>query len=374
VLLADRIARLYAPVVHICAASTFLVWFVLLQRGLEPSLLAACAVLIITCPCALALAVPAVQVIATSRLMQAGILLKSPTALERLAAVDTVVFDKTGTLTAPYLRLLDGAPPVALAAAAALAANSRHPLCRALVHAAGATRPALAVVEFPGQGLLASAAEGETRLGSRAFCGLPATDGTRAELCLVRPGKPPVVFTFDEQMRADAACTADTLRGAHLKLRIISGDREAAVSRVAAALGITDWLAGQSPVHKAETVAALRGQGHAVLMVGDGLNDGPCLASATVSAAPATAADISQTVADVVFQGELLAPVAIVLRMARRARSAIRQNIAFSLLYNVLMLPLAACGAVTPWVAALAMSSSSIIVILNALRLQGRRL
>lgn len=370
VLLADRIARLYAPVVHICAASTFLVWFGLLQRGLEPSLLAACAVLIVTCPCALALAVPAVQVIATSRLMQAGILLKSPTALERLAVVDTVVFDKTGTLTAPHLRLRDGAPTEALAAAAALAASSRHPLCRALVYAAGPIRPAPAVVEFPGEGVSSVTDDGEARLGSRAFCGLTASDGTSAELCLVRTGRPPAVFTFDEQMRADASAIANTLRAAKLQLRIISGDREAAVARVAAALGITDWRAGQSPVRKAEAVATLRAQGHAVLMVGDGLNDGPSLASATVSAAPATAADISQTVADIVFQGEALAPVAAVLKMAKRARTAMRQNLALSIAYNALMVPLAACGYITPWLAALAMSSSSILVMLNALRLQ----
>ena len=374
VILADRVARLYAPVVHACAATTFLVWWVLLQRGLEPSLLAACAVLIITCPCALALSVPAVQVIATSRLMRAGILLKSPTALERLATVDTVVFDKTGTLTAPSLCLVGGAPAADLARAAAMAASSRHPLCRALVASAGAGPAAAAVIEHPGQGLRHTGSDGETRLGSREFCGLPPSEAATAALCMTRPGGTPVIFTFAETLRPDAAATVAALRADALDIRILSGDQTAPVARVAEALGIAAWQATLSPVEKAARITALRQSGHAVLMVGDGLNDGPCLASATVSAAPASAADISQTVADVVFQGQGLGPVAAVLRMARRARAATYQNIGFSMGYNLLMLPLAACGYVQPWLAALAMSGSSVLVMLNALRLQRGRL
>jgi Cu2+-exporting ATPase len=369
VVLADRIARLYAPAVHISAAATFVAWFGLLHRGFEPSLLAACAVLIVTCPCALALAVPAVQVVMTSRLMRSGILLKSPTALERLAAVDMVVFDKTGTLTAPSLRLVGCAPARALAEAAAIAANSRHPLCRALLRGAPITLPAEGVVEHAGRGLARMTNTGEIRLGSRAFCGV-AGAGEAAELCLTKPGAPPVIFRFDEELRPGAVATAAALRRAGVQVRIASGDNRLSVARVAATLGVASWQAELSPVGKASLISNLRAQGHNVLMVGDGLNDGPCLAGATVSAAPASAADISQTTADVVFQGESIAPVMQILRQAWRARTATRQNIAFAIAYNATMIPLAGCGYVTPWLAALAMSGSSIIVMLNALRLQ----
>ncbi len=366
VMLTDRAAKLYAPVVHLCALATFLAWYFLLHRPASGALMAAAAVLIITCPCALALAVPAVQVIATSRLFRAGILLKSPTALERLAQVDTAVFDKTGTLTEPSLVLAAGASSEDLALAAGLAAHSRHPLCRALVRAAGSPRMATDVNEFPGQGLQ----QAEIRLGSRAFCGLPPHAETAPTLTLTRPGAAPTEFRFAEALRHDAPQVIRTLQANGLDIRIASGDQPGPVATIAAALNIARFQSRQSPLEKSATITALRAAGRHVLMVGDGLNDGPCLATATVSAAPATAADISQTVADIVFQGEALAPVAAVLKMAKRARTAMRQNLALSIAYNALMVPLAACGYITPWLAALAMSSSSILVMLNALRLQ----
>jgi Cu2+-exporting ATPase len=374
VMMTDRIARFYTPVVHICAAATFFAWFVLAHRPAQDSLMAAVAVLIITCPCALALAVPAVQVVATSRLFRAGILLKSPTALERLATVDTVVFDKTGTLTEPSLCLADGHTVEALATAAALATTSLHPLCRALAAAAGPVAPAEGVVESPGEGLRLAHAAGDIRLGSRAFCGLAPQASVSPELCLTRPHAPPTVFTFAERLRPDAQDIINQLRERALNLEIISGDHLAPVNRIAAALGITRVHARFSPVQKAARIAALQAAGHRVLMVGDGLNDGPCLAAADVSLAPTSAADISQTVADAVYQGDRLGPVAAVLKVARRARITMRQNLALSLGYNVVMLPLAACGYVTPWVAAFAMSCSSILVITNAVRLGGMRL
>jgi Cu2+-exporting ATPase len=346
------------------------VWWALLHRGVSDSLMAAASVLIITCPCALALAVPAVQVIATSRLFRAGILLKSPTALERLALVDIAVFDKTGTLTEPSLVLEAGAPAEALAAAAGMAMHSRHPLCRALVRAAGGARLGEGVIEHPGQGLEQNGA----RLGSRAFCGVQPGDAAGPELCLARPGAPPVMFRFAEALRHDAPATVALLQKRGVHTEIASGDHAQPVRHAAALLGIGEYRAGLSPVQKSEHVAALRAGGHHVLMVGDGLNDGPCLAAADVSAAPATAADISQTVADVVFQGDGLMPVAAVLRMARRARRAMLQNLAMSITYNAVMVPLAACGYITPWLAALAMSGSSVAVMLNSLRLQRVRL
>ncbi len=366
VVLADRVARRYAPTVHVAALATFLGWWLGIGAPVEQSLLTACAVLIITCPCALALAVPAVQVIATARLFRDGVLLKSATALERLAEVDCVVFDKTGTLTLPALALAEGFDRAALAQAAPLAVSSRHPLARSLAAAAGPTVALEGVREIAGQGLSA----GDVRLGSRAFAGdqaSPLEEGP--ELWLARPGQAAAQFRFRETLRPDASVTVAKLRALGLSVRIASGDQEASVSRIAAQLGVPDAAGGMSPLDKIELVEGLRARGHRVMMVGDGLNDGPSLAAASVSLSPSSAADISQTTADVVFQGESLAPVATVVAVARRARAVMRENIGFSIAYNAIMLPLAVAGWVTPWLAAAAMSSSSVIVMLNSFRL-----
>ncbi len=365
VMFADRVARRYAPVVHLAALLTFLGWWGLGGLGVADSLLIAAAVLIITCPCALALAVPAVQVIGTGQLFRRGVLVKSPTALERLAEADTVVFDKTGTLTDPALTLVSRHDPEALRLAATLAATSRHPLSRALAAAAGPVVPAEGVAEVVGAGLHC----GEVRLGSAAFVGVEATATTPA-LYLARPGFPVERFDFAEALRPDSRETIAALRALGLEVQLLSGDREAAVAEAAARAGIETWRAGCSPVDKVAAIEALRAQGRRVLMVGDGLNDGPCLAAAHVSISPATAAEISQNAADVVFQGASLAPVADTIRTARRMRRLCQENIALSLAYNLLMVPVAVAGFVTPWLAALAMSTSSLLVIGNSFRLR----
>ena len=377
VILADRVARLYVPVVHSCAAASFAWWWGVQGLPAADSLLIACAVLIITCPCALALAVPAVQVIATGALFRAGVLLKSATALERLAEVDIVVFDKTGTLTEPALVLAEDATrdPDALRVAASLAACSRHPLSRALVAAAAV--PVVAaedVEERPGEGLRCRTPAGDIRLGARGFAGDPAAPAAEGpEIWLSRPARPPVCFRFQERLRADAVATVAALLRAGLGVILASGDRVAVVGRVAATLGIHDWRAETSPVAKVDLIESLRAQGHRVLMVGDGLNDAPSLAAASVSMSPSSAADISQNLADVVFQGAHLRPVLTVLWTARRARAVMRQNLALSLGYNAVMLPLAMAGLVTPWLAAAAMSGSSLLVMANSFRVrQGR--
>ena len=369
VVLADRVARRYAPAVHLCALATFLWWFFVAGVPVGQALLTASAVLIITCPCALALAVPAVQVIATGRLFRAGMLLKSPTALERLAAVDTVVFDKTGTLTEPLLALTGQTNTDAVREAAAMAASSRHPLARSLAAAAGPVAPVDGVTEHPGRGLSRMTPDGEIRLGSRAFCGNPDDAATGPEMWLARPGAAPVRFGFDERPRADARTTIRLLLDMGMTVRLVSGDRPGQVARVASILGIEDWRAGCSPVDKVALLEDWGAHGSKILMVGDGLNDGPALAAASVSASPATAADVSQTVADLVFQGAELAPVAVALRTARQAQTVTWQNLLLSIGYNVVMVPLAVTAWVTPWLAAAAMSSSSLLVMANSLRL-----
>lgn len=373
VALADRLARLYAPLVHSLALLTFLGWWLVGESDWQEALLYATAVLIITCPCALALAVPAVQVIACGRLMRQGILLKSATALERFAEVDVVALDKTGTLTEdrpkPQLAGLDRR---LLREAAALAKASRHPLARALADALPDVPVREDVVEVPGSGLVWRGPDGEWRLGRRGFAG-PEGDGVPQgpELWFSRPGAAPLCIRFRDRLRPDARAVIERLRGSGYELMVLSGDRAPVVERVAREVGIRDWQAELRPDAKVRALEALRERGRKVLMVGDGLNDAPALAAAHVSLSPAHAMDISQTAADAVFQGARLAPVCEVLEVARRAQRLVRQNIAFALLYNTIAIPFAMAGFVTPLVAALAMSSSSITVVLNALRLDG---
>ncbi len=364
--LADRVARLYAPVVHLCALLTLLFW---LWSGVDfaRAVLAACAVLIITCPCALGLAIPVVQLILTGRLFVAGTLLKTPAALERLASVDTVCFDKTGTLTEPELSLASRVDPVILTEAAGLAACSRHPLARALAAAAGRVPAVDGVREFPGEGLSRATEWGEVRLGSAAFCGMAAA-GEGTELWFARPGREPVRFGFSETLRSDAAETVTKLQRMGMTVRLLSGDRPSSVARVARQAGISDFRAECRPDEKAAAIARWQAAGATVLMVGDGLNDGPCLAAAAVSAAPASAADVSQTLADIVFQGSNLRPVWLALHGARRGRRIVQQNLAMAAVYNLVMVPFAMSGLVTPWLAAAAMSGSSLAVVMNGLR------
>jgi Cu2+-exporting ATPase len=374
VVLADRLAALYAPAVHGLALVTFLGWTLLVGTAWQVALLYAVAVLIITCPCALGLAVPAVQVIASGRLLSRGLLLKSATALERLAQVDTVVFDKTGTLTRgrPALARSEPVDPEALRVAAALAGASRHPLARALASAAPEVPVASGVEEVPGRGLRLATPLGEVLLGSRAWCGVEGCDGScdGPELWLGRPGRPPVPFAFDDPPRADAARVIATLRARGLAVELLSGDRAPSVAAVAAELGIETWRAGCTPVDKTARLEALAAAGRRVLMVGDGLNDAPALAAAHVSASPSTAIDLSQTAADAVFQGERLQPVIELLDVACGANRLIRQNLALALGYNLVTVPLAVLGLVTPLIAALCMSGSSLAVVANAIRLR----
>jgi P-type Cu2+ transporter len=371
--LADRAAAIYAPAVHLLALGAFVLWAFGLGAGAEKGLLIAISVLIITCPCALGLAVPVVQVVASGWLFRKGILLKEGDALERLAQIDTVVFDKTGTLTTGRLRLLNKESIAAtdLALATSLAAGSRHPLAVALA-AYGNHQPALPVQEKPGQGLEHNGANGTYRLGSRVWCGVndsgSAPEGP--ELWLRDPGGRTVQFCFEGTLRADAVETVRQLKKAGLVVAILSGDAAPSVRHAADALGVTDWSAASNPQEKIEKLQEFAANGHRVLMVGDGLNDAPALGAAYVSMSPASAMYLSQTAADLVFQGDGLAAVPAAIRVARLSRRLILQNFSLAALYNAIAVPLAVAGVVTPLIAAVAMSASSLVVTLNALRLR----
>lgn len=374
--LAERAARAYSPAVHLMAFGSFLGW--LWATGdLRLAVNIAAAVLIITCPCALGLAVPAVATSASGRLFRRGLLIKDGTALERLAEVDTVVFDKTGTLTMGQPRLLDpGAIPADLRPLAhALAQGSAHPLSRALARALEDTPPAPLedVTEHPGRGVSARWQGRDLRLGRAEWLGL-SDDGQAATLSswLRVEGQAPLRLDFTDSLRPGAAdCVAQLLAGGR-RVVLLSGDRAAPVAALAADLGITEWQAGIDPVGKARAVAALADAGARVLMVGDGLNDTAALARAHVSLSPASALDAARVASDMVLTGHDLAPVAEALVIARQATRRIRENFAISFGYNVIAVPFAIMGLATPLLAALAMSVSSITVTLNALRLSGR--
>ena len=367
--IADRAARLYAPAVHTLAILSFVGWM-LVGAGWHQALLIAAAVLIITCPCALGLAVPAAQIVAAGALMRAGVLVKDGSALERLAEADRVLFDKTGTLTLgrPEPLGLEDVPAEERPVLLALACASRHPLSQALrraLEAEGVTAAALADLrEEPGFGV--RALDG----GARVSLGRPSAAAGAALAAAFSPANGPVrLLRFRDALRPGAAETVAELERLGLPGEIVSGDRSAAVAPVARALRLTAQT-GMRPQDKLDAIARLSGAGHKVLMVGDGLNDGPALAAGHVSMAPASASDVGQTAADAVFLGDGLALVAAAVRAARRTMHIVRQNFAIAIGYNVVAVPLALAGLVTPLVAALAMSGSSVIVVANALRLR----
>ena len=373
--IADRASRLYAPVVHAAALLTMIGW--LLATGdLHRAVTVAIAVLIITCPCALGLAVPMVQVMAARRLFERGMLLKDGGALERLAEIDTVVFDKTGTLTLGQPRLLhrETIDTDALALAAAMATHSRHPYSRALAAAGAAIASPLdagAVAEIPGAGLEARIGAHVYRLG-RASWALSQSDDDavdNANVVLSRDGQSLARFAFEDRLRDGARATIADLTGGGLAVEVLSGDRDEAVRRIAGELG-AQHLSEVTPAGKVARVTALESSGHRVLMVGDGLNDAPALAAAYASMAPASAADVGRNAADLVFLHESLRAVPEAIAIARNAARLVQQNLALAIGYNVIAVPVAVLGCVTPLIAAVAMSSSSIVVIANALRLR----
>ncbi|QEN85782.1 cadmium-translocating P-type ATPase [Labrys sp. KNU-23] len=370
--IADRAARLYSPVVHLAAFLTFLGWMVT-NGDWHNATSIAIAVLIITCPCALGLAVPIVQVVAARRLFDAGIMMKDGSAIERLAEVGAVCFDKTGTLTIGTPRVdLRGISSGTLEIAGALARHSSHPVSRAIAMAApDATKGQVEfadVTEQAGLGLEAFLDGQRYRLGRASWAlgaqGVP--DGT----VLSCNGREVARFEMAETLRPGAVETMKLLRDAGLSVGILSGDRPSAVADIARALDVTDFTASLMPADKVARLARAKAEGRRTLMVGDGLNDAPALSAAHVSMAPATAADIGRSAADFVFLRDSLAAIPAALDIAHKAGHLVRQNFAIAIVYNALAIPVAIAGYVTPLLAALAMSVSSVIVVANALRLR----
>lgn len=372
--LADRAARIYAPAVHLAAALTFAGWLVAGAAWGE-ALWIAVSVLIITCPCALGLAVPAVQVVASGVLFREGILVKDGGALERLAEADRAVFDKTGTLTTGQPEVVSHSIPDELApVAASLARHSRHPLAYAFACHMGevGTVPLTDIAEHPGGGLQALWLGREIRFGSRAFTGAKTGEAPEgSEICFAMEGATMGKVTLVDSLRPGAGSVVAGLSASGMKPVLLSGDNEAAVARAARAADFREWHSGVRPEGKIAVLEAMKREGYRPLMIGDGINDGPALAAAHVSMAPAEASDVGRAAADLVFTGEGLAAVPRALDVARRARRLVLQNFAIAGVYNAVAIPVAVMGGVSPLVAALAMSGSSVVVTLNALRLRG---
>jgi Cu2+-exporting ATPase len=370
--IADRAAQLYSPVVHLLALFAFLGWGIF-GGDWKQAMLIAIAVLIITCPCALGLAVPVVQVVAAGRLFKHGIMVKDGSAMERLAEIDTALFDKTGTLTLGRPRLINGLEINAryLSLAGGLALHSRHPLSQALYRSAGNALSRFDdIQELPGQGLQAQTEEGLYRLGNRRFaCGTAAGAGTTSEVVLSLDGEELACFRFEDTVRPDVSTAIRALDHAGIRTGILSGDRAPVVEALASRLGVAFWKGDLAPRDKVDAVADFSAQGARVLMVGDGINDAPALAAAYVSIAPATAADVGRQAADFVFMHDSLSAVPLAIDVSRQAGRLIRQNFALAIGYNVIAVPIALAGYATPLIAAVAMSTSSIIVVANALRL-----
>ncbi len=367
--LADRAAALYAPVVHTLAAASFAGWMVATGNW-HHSLTVAVSVLIITCPCALGLAVPMVHVMAARRLFELNIALKDGSALERLAEVDVAVFDKTGTLTLGKLEIAKhNLAQADLGAAIALGACSRHPVSQA-VAALGYATPLWEVEDFyehPGLGVAGRVGGEDYRLGRMGWVQRQADAGEG--VAFSKDGVVVGELSFTDTLRPDAHVAIDAIRSRGIAVEILSGDTQASVAAIARRAGVSDFRHGLMPRDKVARLEELRKAGHKALMVGDGLNDTPALSAAHVSMAPGSAADVGRSAADLVFLLGNLKAIPDAISVAVRARHLVLQNIALAVMYNIIVIPVAVAGMVTPFLAAIAMSASSILVVTNSMRL-----
>jgi Cu2+-exporting ATPase len=381
------LAKPFLIAVLLCAVLACVWWW---SRDPEHALMVAVAVLVVTCPCALSLATPAAMLAAAGSLARGGVLVRRLNALEALAAVDTLVFDKTGTLTRDAvavgrIAVREGVPEShALAMAAALAAYSLHPVSRAISAAGKACSlegwRCDAVTEIAGQGVFGKvisisapdAFVGQIRLGSARFCDVDASEGEGLKAYLSDEHGWVATFSLQEDLRLGVQEVVAELTRSGVTVQILSGDSEPSVFRLAEQAGIAHARGGCTPDDKLSHLRQLQLEGHKVAMVGDGLNDGPVLAGADVSFAFGQAVPLAQAQADFVVMGQRLMAVAETVTAARRTMRIVKQNLWWALFYNAACIPLAVAGWLPAWLAGLGMASSSLFVVINALRLSPR--
>lgn len=375
--IADRMAQIYAPAVHLLALITFIAWIILTSGDWHASLYTAIAVLIITCPCALGLAVPVAHVIGANRLMKGGVLMRDGTALERLSEVDTAVFDKTGTLTTDTASVVSikGGDEVTLPLIKSLADKSGHPSARAVStmfkDLEGAEIHSLQ--EYPGLGVEGTSNGNTVRFGKPEWVAEIASGKSENlapySISFTERGKSPTHFITQDDLREGAGSAVYRLMKAGIACEILSGDRADKVLKIARELNISCFASNQVPAEKITRVKFLQEEGRKVLMVGDGINDAPALAAGNVSMVPASASDVGRHSADFVFIRESLAAVPFALDVARISARVVRQNFGIAIAYNCVAVPLAMAGFVTPLIAAIAMSASSVVVVANSFRI-----
>lgn len=388
--LADRMAKPFLIGVLLASAAAAIAWW---PQGPGHAVMVAVAVLVVTCPCALSLATPAAMLAAAGALARSGVLVRRLQAMQSLAEVDTVVFDKTGTLTldsfsVSAVRLRPGfSEDEAWNGAERMATHSLHPVSRAIAAAArqrrlekgqGGDAQALpsgwVLTEHPGQGLsarwpLPAGGEGLMRWGSARFCDAPDVPRERLQVSLADESGWLATFELHETLRPEAAAVVRALQQQGLAVKVLSGDAREAVATVAGSLGIEDFRGGCSPQDKLSALQQLQHLGHRVAMVGDGLNDGPVLAGADVSFALGQALALTQSQADLVLMSGRLDLLEQTLVRSRQTLRVVRQNLAWSVVYNAACVPLALLGWLPAWAAGLGMALSSLLVVLNALRL-----
>ena len=381
-MLADRVARPFLIFVLLAAASAAGFWW---RTNPAMALMAAVAVLVVTCPCALSLATPAAMLTSAGLLARNGVLVRRLQAIEVLAEIDTVVFDKTGTLTQSGMHLratqtrAGFSAPDALHVAASLARHSLHPVSRALVEAAceqtnSLEWPATDVREHAGQGLegkveTSAARDRQFRLGSAGFCHVESWPGDGLQVYLSDGDGWLARFEFGEVLREDAVQAVAALQASGVEVHVLSGDRQEAALRLGNRLGISRIQGDCTPDIKLAYMHALQQQGHRVLMIGDGLNDGPVLAGAHASVAIGLAVPLAQAQSDFVIPGGQMRMLPVMLAHAGSTMRVVRQNLCWAAVYNAVCVPLAIAGWMPAWLAGLGMALSSLVVIANAARL-----
>lgn len=384
--IADNLSKLYIPITTTIAIFTYILWKFFFESNLDIAISNTIAVLIIACPCALALAVPIVQTISISTLLKSGIIIKSGEVIEKITSITNIIFDKTGSLTLGKMKLQNiqqiqndklvnittSKRNNILKIAASVSKSSNHPFSKAVLAAYNQTLLDINAIEHKGLGLEALLDGQKIRLGKKEFCQINFDDSVKENQnvgsLFMKIGDQEFILTFYDQLKSDSKKIIEQLKRSNFELSILSGDTKQSVSNVSKKLKIPDFYHSQSPIDKINFLTNLKKTGKKIIMVGDGINDAPALTLADISISFSNASDISQNSADIIIQQDKLYPILQIISSIKKANRIMKQNLAISLIYNSLAVPFAIFGYVTPLFAVIAMSSSSLLVLFNSLR------
>lgn len=396
--IADNFSKYYTPAVHLIAFLTFIYWFFYGNNLWDLALMKATAVLIITCPCALALAIPIAQSLAVANFVKKGIIIKNGEVLEKLEKIDYVVFDKTGTITVgePILigiynivdnqykeiSLDDISHHNNFAIAYNIAKFSSHPIAKSITKSLDKyvinKNYELKTSAIQGSGISGNIDGKEYRIGNKEYCKINFEfdkinilfDEFESELsCFFRGENCQYLFIFKDKIKKNCRELIDFLLAENKKIILLSGDKKQEVERIAKITRINQFYWQKNPIEKAEIIQKLKDEGNKILMIGDGLNDAPSLALADISLSFSKAVDLSQNIADILIEGDNLSAAIYLIKFAKKTFKIMKQNLAIALIYNIFAVPFAIAGYIVPLFAAIAMSSSSLLVTINSLKL-----